>query len=140
MRLLRGNGESKPRSFTPQPSVMALYSVHTEGSMMKQTLKTLIWPALASAAVASGAMASPPPHFRGAELLKVAKVNLTRATAIALKARPGKITDQELEREKGGSGLRYSFDIRSGGKPYEVGIDAATGVVLENKAEGAHPD
>jgi uncharacterized membrane protein YkoI len=56
-----------------------------------------------------------------------------------LKARPGEITDTELEREKGGSGLRYSFDIKSGGKTYEVGVDAKTGTVLENGAD-ANPD
>ena len=55
-------------------------------------------------------------------------------------ARPGAITDEELEREKGGSGLRYSFDIKSGGAVYEVGVDAQTGTVLENKKEGPHPD
>ena len=51
-----------------------------------------------------------------------------------------KITDKELEREKGGSGLRYSFDVFSKGKTYEVGVDAQTGAVLENGREGAHPD
>jgi hypothetical protein len=33
----------------------------------------------------------------------------------------GAITDEELEKEKGGSSLRYSFDIRSGKVTYEVG-------------------
>ena len=50
------------------------------------------------------------------------------------------ITDQELEKEGGGTGLRYSFDIKNGSKTYEVGIDARTGRVLENKAEGPNPD
>jgi Peptidase propeptide and YPEB domain len=59
---------------------------------------------------------------------------------IALKARHGTITDEELEREKGGSGLRYSFDIKSNKVIYEVGVDARTGKVLENVREGAHPD
>jgi uncharacterized membrane protein YkoI len=57
-----------------------------------------------------------------------------------LKARHGTITDEELEREKGGSGLRYSFDIKSNKVIYEVGVDARTGKVLENVREGAHPD
>ena len=47
---------------------------------------------------------------------------------------------RELEREKGGSGLRYSFDITSHKTKYEVGVDAKTGTVLENAREGAHPD
>jgi uncharacterized membrane protein YkoI len=58
----------------------------------------------------------------------------------ALKLRPGTITDQELEKEKGGSGLRYSFDIMSKGRAYEVGIDAVTGKPLENVPEGHNPD
>ena len=78
--------------------------------------------------------------FTGHEFLNEARVNLAHARANALKARPGKITDYELEKEAGGSGLRYSFDIRSGAKKYEVGIDAANGAILENKIEGAHPD
>lgn len=68
------------------------------------------------------------------------KLTLARAQAIALKARPGKVTDHELEAEKGGSGLRYSFDIKAGGKAYEVGVDAVTGKVLENIVEGPNPD
>ena len=39
-----------------------------------------------------------------------------------MKARHGTITDEELEREKGGSGLRYSFDIKSNKVIYEVGV------------------
>ena len=78
--------------------------------------------------------------FKGAELAASATVTMEAARESALKARPGKITDAELEKERGGSGLRYSFDITSGGKPYEVGIDAKTGKVLENKVEGKHAD
>jgi uncharacterized membrane protein YkoI len=57
-----------------------------------------------------------------------------------LKAHPGKVTDEELEREKGGSGLRYSFDIKRGTVTQEVGVDAQSGQLLENKKEGPHPD
>ncbi len=63
-----------------------------------------------------------------------------KARAIALKAHPGKIVDEELEKEKGGTGLRYSFDIKRGAVTQEVGVDAQTGKVLENKKEGPHPD
>jgi uncharacterized membrane protein YkoI len=79
-------------------------------------------------------------RFSGHELAADAKVSLTQARAIALRSRPGEITDEELERERGGSGLRYSFDVRSAGVTYEVGVDAKTGAVLENSREGAHPD
>jgi uncharacterized membrane protein YkoI len=78
--------------------------------------------------------------YTGQELSKHAKVSITEARAIALKAHPGKITDEELEKEKGGTGLRYSFDIKRGAVSQEVGVDAQTGKVLENKKEGPHPD
>jgi len=84
---------------------------------------------------ASAAMA-----YTGEELAPQAKVSLEKARAIATKARAGQITDQELEKEKGGSGLRYSFDIKKGKTTFEVGVDAMTGKVLENKAEGPNPD
>ena len=78
--------------------------------------------------------------YTGEELAQKAKVTIDQARSIALKARHGTITDEELEREKGGSGLRYSFDIKSNKVIYEVGVDARTGKVLENVREGAHPD
>ncbi|HEX5278818.1 MAG TPA: PepSY domain-containing protein [Micropepsaceae bacterium] len=94
--------------------------------------------ALASAglvASATGALA-----YTGQEYAHDASITLEQARAIVAKARPGKIADQELEKEGGGSGLRYSFDVKYKGKTYEVGVDAKTGKVLENAAEGAHPD
>jgi uncharacterized membrane protein YkoI len=78
--------------------------------------------------------------YTGEKLAKGAKVSIEQARAIALQTRAGAITDEELEQEKGGSGLRYSFDIKSGGAAYEVGVDAQTGKILENKKEGLHPD
>ena len=78
--------------------------------------------------------------YTGQKLAKDAKVSIAEARAIALKAHPGKISDQELEKEHGGSGLRYSFDIKRGSVTQEVGVDAQTGRVLENKKEGPHPD
>lgn len=78
--------------------------------------------------------------FKGQNRVKEAKFTLEQARTIALKARPGKVTDEELEKEKGGSGLRYSFDIVDGKITYEVGVDAADGTVLENAPEGANPD
>lgn len=78
--------------------------------------------------------------FTGQELAGKAKITIDQARSIALKARPGTITDEELEKEKGGSGLRYSFDIKGGNVVYEVGVDAQTGKILENAKEGPHPD
>jgi uncharacterized membrane protein YkoI len=78
--------------------------------------------------------------FIGEKLSRNAKITMADARAIALKAHPGKITDEELETEKGGSGLRYSFDVKDGKGTQEVGVDAKTGRVLENKLEGPNPD
>ena len=78
--------------------------------------------------------------YTGQELAPGARVSIEQARTIATKAAPGKISREELETEPGGSGLRYSFDIKRGTKTYEVGIDAQTGKVLENKIEGPHPD
>lgn len=73
-------------------------------------------------------------------LSKQAKVSMVSARKIALKAYPGKIIKQELEQESGGSGLRYSFDIKSAKAVHEVGVDAKTGKLLENSVEGADND
>jgi uncharacterized membrane protein YkoI len=78
--------------------------------------------------------------YTGEELAKNAKITLSEARIIALKSFPGKITDEELEKEKGGSGLRYSFDIKNAGLTHEVGVDAKTGKLLENRAEGRQTD
>ena len=86
--------------------------------------------AVSAATTALGAEASP----------QTAKFSLAQARPIALKAQPGKITDEELETERGGSGLRYSFDIKNRHTTYEVGVDAITGKVLENRPESAKPD
>ena len=91
--------------------------------------------ALALSVVAVNAFA-----YTGQELAGQTKINIVQARAIALKAYPGKITDEELEKEKGGSGLRYSFDIRHGKVTQEVGVDAKSGEVLENAPEGNNPD
>ncbi len=104
-------------------------------------MRILVTAAIAALSVSVSALpAATPKAMHGAELLPQAVVKLDTARAAALVARPGKITDQELEAEAGGSGLRYSFDILSKGKKYEVGIDAKTGAILENKAEGKNPD
>jgi uncharacterized membrane protein YkoI len=73
--------------------------------------------------------------FTGQKLSAQAKISLSEARAIALKTFPGSIASEELEREKGGSGLRYSFDIKNGAVVHEVGVDAKTGKILENSVE-----
>ena len=84
--------------------------------------------------------AAPAVAYHGKNFAKQAKISLTNAKAIALRARAGKITGSELEKEIGGSGLRYSFDIKSGNQTFEVGVDARNGKILENKLEGPNPD
>jgi uncharacterized membrane protein YkoI len=95
---------------------------------------------LLSVAAMSGTVAAAPTKPKGHQYTAQAKISLATARQTALRDRPGKITDQELEKEKGGSGLRYSFDITSHGKPYEVGIDARSGAILENVAESKNRD
>jgi len=85
-------------------------------------------------------LASSAVAYTGQELAGKAKINIEQARSIALKARPGIITDEELEKEKGGSGLRYSFDVKVGNATYEVGVDAGDGKVLEDAEEGSSPD
>ncbi len=73
-------------------------------------------------------------------VVQKANISMSQARQIALKTYPGgSIVKAELEKEGGGSGLRYSFDMKQGKKWREVGVDAMTGKVLENKAEGANP-
>ena len=103
-------------------------------------MRRIVVLALAASMGSTAALAAPAAHFAGSELLPQAKITLANARSSALAVRPGVITDQELEKERGGTGLRYSFDIKSKGKTFEVGIDARTGKVLENDAEGANPD
>jgi uncharacterized membrane protein YkoI len=101
-------------------------------------MKRLILIGLAGGLIAGGASsATAAANFKGHELAGQAKITLAEARTTALKARPGRIVDQELEKEAGGSGLRYSFDVKSHGRTIEVGVDAATGKILENSAESA---
>lgn len=78
--------------------------------------------------------------YTGQQYAKEAKITLAQAKKMALKAFPGKIVSVELEKEKGGSGLRFSFDIRNGKAVHEVGIDAKTGKVLENSDDSNDSD
>lgn len=90
--------------------------------------------AVAGVGVTAVASAQTPSHG-DPKLAAQAKVTVDAARVIALRARPGTIKDWELEKEGSGSGLRYSFDIESGGKMHEIGVDAADGKVIENAVE-----
>lgn len=96
---------------------------------------------LALAAAAGCAIASPAFAYTGQSFSKEAKISMRQAERVVHKAIPGgKITDRELERERGGSGLRYSFDVKTNGKTREIGVDAANGRLLENSVEGPNAD
>lgn len=69
--------------------------------------------------------------YTGQKLAGEAKITMDEARVIALKIHPGKIIEEGLEREKGGSGLRFSFDIRDGKVTHEVSVDAKTGKIQE---------
>ncbi len=104
---------------------------------MRKIVHTIAAIGFSGATIYSGAAYA----YSGEKYAKQANFTMDQATAIALKERPGTVTDSELEREGGGSGLRYSFDIKSSnGVVYEVGVDAKNGKVLEDSKEGAHPD
>lgn len=108
--------------------------------MDQNTIPNIKRNAIALLAITMAAFAVNASAYTGQKLAGSAKVSMDDARAIALKAHPGKITDEELEKEEGGSGLRYSFDIRQGKVTQEVGVDAITGKVLENAPEGKKPD
>jgi hypothetical protein len=63
--------------------------------------KLLISAAICTALVGGVGVVS---GYTGEELAKNAKITLSDARVIALKAFPGKITDEELEKEKGAAG------------------------------------
>lgn len=92
------------------------------------------------AVVALIALAGTAMAYTGQNLEGGARIGISEARALALKVQPGTVADQELEKEPGGSGLRYSFDIKVDTGTYEVGVDAVTGAVLENHLEGPNAD
>jgi uncharacterized membrane protein YkoI len=100
--------------------------------------KTVLHTSFATLVVAATAT-SPLVASAQTHLSHKATISMTEARAAALKAFPGTIVKEELEREGGGSGLRYSFDMRQGKNWREVGVDATTGRILENRREGANP-
>jgi uncharacterized membrane protein YkoI len=71
-----------------------------------------------------------------ADLASQARITREQAQATALKRRPGKVEESELEREHGR--LVYSFDIRNAqGTIDEVQVSAITGKVVRIEHESA---
>jgi hypothetical protein len=84
--------------------------------------------------LSGAAIAAPVSPVSG--LAAQAKVSMSNARHIALQA----YIKQELEKEAGGSGLRYSFDIKSAKGTHELGVDAKPDKLLENSLEGDDND
>ena len=105
-------------------------------------MRTMVGPLATAALIAVSTVGGflPALAYPGQQYAKYAKITMSKAKSVALKTYPGKIVSAELEREHGGSGLRYSFDIKHGKVTHEVGIDAKTGRVLENSIEGPNSD
>ncbi len=84
---------------------------------------------MVSNAAETGKPAKPTKHHK----LK-AKITEAQAKAAALKAKPGKVTEVELEKE--GGIVVYGIDITAeDGKMFDVVVDANTGKVLKVEAE-----
>ena len=62
------------------------------------------------------------------------KIAMAAARSQALKLAPGRVISGEYEYE--GGAWRYSFDIQQAHNVQEIGIDAMTGKVVEDKSEG----
>jgi uncharacterized membrane protein YkoI len=107
---------------------------------MKREGATVVLTVLMGSAVLTVLMTGTAFALTGEKYLSQTKVTPSRARQIALKAYPGKIVSEEIEKESGGSGLRYSFVIGSKKEQHEVGVDAKTGTLLEDSIEGHNPD
>jgi Peptidase propeptide and YPEB domain len=80
--------------------------------------------AMSAILMLSAAFAVPP---------KKPKLSMQEAQKIALEKEPGTIKSSELEKEHGV--LIYSFDIVRDNQIHEVGVDANTGKIVEDKIE-----
>lgn len=98
---------------------------------MKNRLTTLAMATLVAVSMGSALAMSATHH----QLQSQAKISMSQARSKATAVVHGKIMTQELETEVGGSGLRYTFDIKTASGTHEVGIDAKTGAVIENSID-----
>ena len=67
--------------------------------------------------------------------MKHVKLTMADAKKIAIDKHPGKIKSAELENENGV--VQYSFDIKTTEGLREVGVNANTGEIVEDKLENA---
>lgn len=101
-------------------------------------MKLIQWTVAAAIAAVLGTSSAL--AYTGEQYAKDAHLTMQQARAEALTQVRGTIKDAELEKERGGTGLRYSFDIHGAHGLREVGIDAVTGKVLENSAESGQAE
>lgn len=99
------------------------------------TVKHLLYTAALAGSLSALFGAALAAEHPDAALSREAKIGSAQARNIALKIFPGTVVKAELEREQGGSGLRYSYVVRQGAVLHEVGVDAKTGKILENRQE-----
>jgi uncharacterized membrane protein YkoI len=76
--------------------------------------------------------------YDGSRYESNASVKMDQAKAIALKAYPGTIVEESLEKKHGK--LHYAFDIRAHHVTHEVAVDASSGKVLQNSRETEKDD
>ena len=93
----------------------------------------------AAAAIATAALPTTASAYAAEHLASKAAISLAQARTTATQRVPGKIVSEELERESGGSGLRYTFDIEGATGVREVGVDAKTGRILEDGIDSEPP-
>ena len=79
---------------------------------------------LIGAAAVLLALAPPAFAYTGQKLAGEAKISIEQARGIALKAHPGKITDEELEREPEAAGFAIPSTSSAAHVTQEVGVDA----------------
>ena len=89
-------------------------------------MKTISIAMLAAAALAGGTALA-------ASRVPPAKLTMDQARAAALKLTPGKLADAEYG--NGGFAWSYSFDIREAKRIHEIGVDANTCKIVEDKYE-----
>ena len=89
-----------------------------------------------AAAVLAGSASADTTTMKGHELLKHARIAPEQARTIALKAHPGQVTDQALEKAPNGSGYLYSFTIKDASGVSQVAVDANSGKVLPSGSAG----
>ena len=98
--------------------------------MIKRWIAGTAVAGFAVAVLAGSALADT--QMKGQELLKHARIAPEQARSIALKAHPGQVTDEALERAPDGSGYLYSFTIKSPSGVSQVAVDANSGKVPPN--------